>query len=76
MHTIFRINFSAKLHRRSVMLVDGVLYILTLVFTFADIFCSMPKIFTDMQYTICIYVTGTDSIVLYRIYKTHPVQYD
>ena len=25
----------------------------------ADIFCSMPRIFTDLQYTICIYATGT-----------------
>lgn len=24
----------------------------------ADIFCSMPKIFTDLQYTVCIYATG------------------
>ena len=23
-----------------------------------DVFCSMPRVFTDMQYTICIYVTG------------------
>jgi hypothetical protein len=25
----------------------------------ADIMCSMPKIFTDLQYTMCIYLTGT-----------------
>ncbi len=25
----------------------------------ADILCSMPKVFTDLQYTICIYTTGT-----------------
>ena len=25
----------------------------------ADIFCSMPRVFTDLQYTVCIYVTGT-----------------
>jgi hypothetical protein len=24
-----------------------------------DIFCSMPRVFTDMQYTICIYATGS-----------------
>lgn len=24
----------------------------------ADIMCSMPKIFTDLQYTVCIYATG------------------
>ena len=24
----------------------------------ADILCSMPRIFTDLQYTLCIYVTG------------------
>jgi len=24
----------------------------------ADIFCSMPRIFTDLQYTVCIYATG------------------
>ena len=25
----------------------------------ADIFCSMPKIFNDLEYTVCIYVTGS-----------------
>ena len=25
----------------------------------ADILCSMPKVFTDFQYTLCIYSTGT-----------------
>ena len=25
----------------------------------ADIFCSMPKIFNDMEYTACLYVTGS-----------------
>jgi hypothetical protein len=25
----------------------------------ADIFCSMPRIFTDVQYTVCIYATGS-----------------
>jgi hypothetical protein len=25
----------------------------------ADIFCSMPRVFTDFQYTICIYSTGS-----------------
>jgi hypothetical protein len=25
----------------------------------ADIFCSMPRVFTDLQYTVCIYTTGT-----------------
>lgn len=25
----------------------------------ADILCSMPKIFTDLQYAVCIYATGT-----------------
>lgn len=25
----------------------------------ADIFCSMPRVFTDLQYTLCIYTTGT-----------------
>jgi hypothetical protein len=24
----------------------------------ADILCSMPRIFTDLQYTVCIYITG------------------
>jgi hypothetical protein len=24
----------------------------------ADVFCSMPKVFTDLEYTICIYATG------------------
>jgi hypothetical protein len=31
----------------------------TFIRTFmADILCSMPRIFTDLQYTLCIYVTG------------------
>lgn len=25
----------------------------------ADIFCSMPRVFTDFQYTLCIYTTGS-----------------
>jgi hypothetical protein len=25
----------------------------------ADIFCSMPRVFTDFQYTLCIYATGS-----------------
>jgi hypothetical protein len=25
----------------------------------ADITCSMPKVFTDLQYTLCIYGTGS-----------------
>lgn len=25
----------------------------------ADVLCSMPKVFTDIQYTLCIYITGT-----------------
>ena len=24
----------------------------------ADVLCSMPKVFTDLQYTVCIYLTG------------------
>jgi hypothetical protein len=31
----------------------------TFIRTFiADILCSMPRIFTDFQYTLCIYITG------------------
>ena len=25
----------------------------------ADIFCSMPKIFNDLEYTACLYITGS-----------------
>ena len=27
-------------------------------YTSSDILCSMPKVFTDLEYTVCIYVTG------------------
>lgn len=54
-------------YRQRLGLVKNIITVLKTPFTrttfmrsfIADIFCSMPKIFNDFEYTICLYVTGS-----------------